>query len=193
MYGIVFIDIFPSLIFVLVITFRHMTISRSRSHLIVFINYQYCMNCTRRLQWQQVVFFGASLTCPVIHNRAAQRTVRFSLTLIFRGADLNFKSRSFLILCASVISRYYDANPFDTSVAAFRFNALLSSMCRERGCRVADPDDDLFDFQTGQVHPFFHSEPAEMHCSIRPFFFWHRALLNALPDDLRWCYGTTQS
>lgn len=86
-------------------------------------------------------------------------------------------------------SRYYDSKPFDSSVAAFRFNTLMSNLCREKGCRFADPNDDLFDYRKGQLHPFFHSKPAEMHCNVRSFFFWHRALLNAAPDQLQWCHS----
>jgi len=91
------------------------------------------------------------------------------------------------------VLRYYDLIPFDSSFAAFRYNNLLNNMCRDKGCRFADPTDDLFDYQKGQVYSFFNSDPAEMHCNLRPFFFWHRALLNAASDELQWCHSTTST
>jgi hypothetical protein len=89
--------------------------------------------------------------------------------------------------------RYVGGEPFDSSHATFRFNALLRQRCAVKGCRVADPTDELFDFQTGQVRDFFWSQPNEMHCNVRPFFFWHRALLNAVPEKLHWCNSSISS
>jgi len=74
----------------------------------------------------------------------------------------------------------------DTSLAALRFNSELKSMCRIRGCRFANPVDDVFDYASGEVDPFFWTTPLDFHCSpVRSFFFWHRAIQRA--TDLGWC------
>jgi hypothetical protein len=73
------------------------------------------------------------------------------------------------------------------ALAKLRFNDELRRLCRVRGCLVADPSDDLVDYATGRVHRFFWSEPREMHCSLRKYFFYHRAVKEAAAGRLDWC------
>jgi len=79
--------------------------------------------------------------------------------------------------------------------ATFAFNERLRERCQLAGCAVASPSDDLVDFGEatngglggGHVHPFFYSEPREMHGSVRSYFFWHRAIKEAGGSHLHWC------
>mmetsp|Transcript_2099 Transcript_2099/g.4491 ORF Transcript_2099/g.4491 Transcript_2099/m.4491 type:complete len:261 (-) Transcript_2099:183-965(-) len=82
---------------------------------------------------------------------------------------------------------YVGGEKFDTSHATLRYNELLSEWCLERGCRFANPMDDLLDLSTGRVHSYFWSDPLEMHCSVRPYFFWTRAIKEAAAGELSWC------
>ncbi len=74
------------------------------------------------------------------------------------------------------------------ALAKLRFNDELRRRCRKSGCLMADPSDDLVDYATGKVHRFFWSEPLEMHCSLRKYFFYHRAVKEAAGGQLDWCH-----
>ena len=68
----------------------------------------------------------------------------------------------------------------DTSLRTLRFNIELKEECARLGCRFANPVDDLVDFSTQQVKPFFWAHPGDLHCAPRRVFpFWHRAIAEA--------------
>lgn len=67
-----------------------------------------------------------------------------------------------------------------------RFNDELRDRSLLEGIAFADPSEDLFDLSTGGVHRYFWSRPSELHCSPkRTYYFWHRAIKNAL--GFQWC------
>ena len=83
-------------------------------------------------------------------------------------------------------------NNHATLFASVRMKRHLEELCRlERyGCRVAQPEDDLIDYATGEVQPYFWSRPADSHCApLRVVFYWHRAIQRAT-TGLRWCEGS---
>ncbi len=79
----------------------------------------------------------------------------------------------------------------DVSLAAARFNDELRRLCRGggAGCLVADPSDQIVDYPTGQIHRYFWTRPRERHCSVRKYFFYHRAVKEAAGGRLGWCVG----
>ena len=71
--------------------------------------------------------------------------------------------------------------------AAWRLNNALKERCRVEGCSFVNPWDELFDFESGKVDPYFHTFPNDLHCNpMRTHYFWHRAIAEHA-TGVSWC------